>query len=146
MSHLVEKVCLSCMRVRENWCSRHWVVFRAIYKYATAGAQWVFCPTPFLPLFHPVWAGATVSRSLCLTSLHLNLFFTVHLPAHICSSLSGGEQTGADPRVHQQGQLHAGRPGGEERCSGQRGAPLPSYRPPQAAGEVLFTVLAENAG
>lgn len=62
------------MSVRENWCSRNSVVFRTIYKYATAGAQWVFCSTPFLPLFHPVWAGATDARTLFLTSLYLNFF------------------------------------------------------------------------
>ena len=59
---------------------------------------------------------------------------------------SGGWQVGADPGVHWQSQLHEGRPAGEERCAGQRGAPFPPHPAPQGAREVLFALPAENAG
>lgn len=108
-----------------------------------------FVPNPFLPFFSLVWAVATDARSPYFTSFSVFSFTLLKLtPIHhppLCT-VSGGEQTGTDPGVHQQGQLHAGWPGGEEWCAGQRGASLPSHRPPQGAGEVLFTVPAENAG
>lgn len=101
------------------------------------------------PRFCPYFTQSEPApRRLARSSSHLSvgICFTVKISTHVPSSPSGGEQIGADPRVHQQGQLHAGRPGGEERCSGQRGAPLPPHQPPQAAGEVLLAVLTENAG
>lgn len=101
------------------------------------------------PRFCPYFTQSEPApQTLAHSSSHLSvgISFTVNISTHVPSSPSGGEQIGADPRVHQRGQLHAGRPGGEERCSGQRGVPLPPHQTPQAAGEVLLAVLTENAG
>lgn len=70
------------MKVRESWCSWNQPVFRAIYKYATLSAQWVFCPTPFLPLFRPVCAVATDVLSPLLTSICVFFSFTLPTPIH----------------------------------------------------------------
>ena len=66
-------------------------------------------------------------------------------PLRLCVA-AGGWQAGADPGVHWQSQLHEGRPTGEERCAGQRGASFPTHPAPQGAREVLSALPAENAG